>query len=264
MEQEFHGVQPSGAQAVDRAAQLLSLVLSADAPRALTDLADSAGLPKSTASRLLGALESHGLIEQAGARGAFRAGPVLVRFAHRGLVDRNLLELAQQPMHALSEATGGETINLAVAGPTGVEHLGQVESRHFLGAGQWIGRHVAYHCSANGKVLLAFGAAMLADDAPLEALTSHTVVDRAVLEAELETVREAHFALAADELETGLTALAAPVFDASGAAIAALSVSGPTMRLRSTRVSELQSVVIKQARVLSEQLGHRPEGVPAA
>lgn len=263
MEQEFHGVQPSGAQAVDRAAQLLSLVLSAETPRPLGELADSAGLPKSTTSRLLGALESHGLVKQDGARGAFQAGPVLVRFAHRGLVDRNLLELAQQPMHALSEATG-ETINLAVAGPTGVEHLGQVESRHFLGAGQWIGRHVAYHCSANGKVLLAFGAAALPDDAPLEALTSRTVVDRARLDAELATVRAEHFATAADELESGLTALAAPVFDASGAAIAALSVSGPTMRLRPARVSELQPVVIKQARVLSEQLGHRPEGVPAA
>lgn len=264
MEQEFQGSPPQpGTQVIDRAAQLLVLVLEGEDGRGVGELAEQAALPKSTASRLLGALERHGLVEQDGQRGRFRAGPVLLRFAHRGLVDRNLVELAQQPMHALADATG-ETINLAVAGPVGVEHLGQVESRHFLGTGQWIGRHVSYHSSANGKVLLAFGAAELAPGEPLEPLTSHTVVDHVRLEAELEQVRSDLFATAIDELESGLTAMAAPVFDASGAAIAALSVSGPTLRLSSKRVAELRPIVIKQARALSERLGHRQEGVHAA
>jgi DNA-binding IclR family transcriptional regulator len=65
----------------DRGAQLLALVLASEVPRALAELAADAGLPKSTASRLLGALERNGLVEQEGRRGAFRAGPVLARFA---------------------------------------------------------------------------------------------------------------------------------------------------------------------------------------
>lgn len=260
MEQEF---QPApGTQAIDRGAQLLALVLDAGEPRALAELAAAAGLPKSTASRLLGALERNGLVEQEGLRGAFRAGPVLTRYAGRGISARRIAEAAEKPMAALAEATG-ETINVAVAAPGGVEHLAQVESRHYLGTSDWVGRSVPYHCTANGKVLLAFAAAG-AQAGPLEALTSRTIVDPARLGAELERVRREGFATAVDELELGLSAVAAPVLDDSGRAVAALSVSGPTLRLSPRRVAELRPIVIKQARALAERLGHRPEGVHAA
>jgi len=268
MEQEFQGEERpeatgSGTQVIDRGAQLLALVLESDAPRALTDLAADAGLPKSTASRLLGALERHGLVEQQGERGRFRAGPVLLRFAGRGAAGRNLAELAERPMAALAEATG-ETINLAVPGPNGVEHLAQVESRHYLGTTQWVGRRVPYHASANGKVLLAFGAAHLPEEGALEPLTSRTLVDPIQLDSDLDRVRRDGFATATDELELGLSAVAAPVQDETGRVVAALSVSGPTLRLTPRRIGELRPIVIKQARALSKQLGHRPEGVHAA
>ena len=120
-----------------------------------------------------------------------------------------------------------------------------------------------YHCTANGKVLLAYGAATL-PAGPLEALTSRTIVDRRALKAELDAIRRDGCATAIDELELGLSAIAAPVFDASSRAVAALSVSGPTLRLSPRRIAELQANVIKQARALSEALGHRPEGVHAA
>ena len=207
--------QRPGTQSIDRGAQLLALVLEAKAPRALGELAADAGLPKSTASRLLAALERNGLVEQEGLRGAFRAGPVMARFAGRGISTRRMVEAAERPMAALADATG-ETINLAVAAPGGVEHLAQVESRHFLGASHWVGRRVPYHCTANGKVLLAFAAAG-ATEGPLEPLTSRTIVEPALLAAELEPVRRDGFATAIDELELGLSAVAAPVFESPGA-----------------------------------------------
>jgi IclR family transcriptional regulator, acetate operon repressor len=260
VEQEF---QPSpGTQSIDRGAQLLALVLESEAPRPLGELAADAGLPKSTASRLLGALERNGLVEQEGMRGAFRAGPVLARFAGGGLSARRLVELSDRPMAALAEATG-ETINVAVAGPSGVEHLAQLDSRHYLGTSHWVGRRVPYHCSANGKVLLAFSAAG-ANAGALEPRTSRTIVEPAQLAVELERVRRDGFASAVDELELGLSAVAAPVLDDSGRAVAALSVSGPTLRLTPRRVAELRPIVIKQARALGEQLGLRTEGVHAA
>ncbi len=260
MEQEFHPTP--GTQSIDRGAQLLALVLESDGPRARGELAADAGLPKSTASRLLGALERNGLVEQEGMRGAFRAGPVMARFAGRGISARHVAELAERPMTALAEVTG-ETINVAMAGPAGVEHLGQIDSRHYLGTSHWVGRRVPYHCSANGKVLLAFSAAG-AVAGELEARTSRTIVEPAQLAAELQRVRRDGFATAVDELELGLSAVAAPVLDESGRAIAALSVSGPTLRLTPRRVTELRPIVIKQARALGELLGHRTEGVHAA
>jgi len=259
VEQEFQDVDrrdaPQGTQAIDRAAQLLTLVLSSDEPLGVGDLALAAELPKSTASRLVSSLERHGLVRRNGARGKVQAGPAILRFAHRGVVDRNLVELAQGPLDALAEHTG-ETVNLAVSGARGVEHLAQVESRHFLGTGQWVGRTVDYHTTAVGKVLVAYGAAEL-PPGRLKRLTPATVVDRATLQAELERVRQERFASAIDELELGLTALAAPVQGPTGDVIAALSLSGPTLRLPPERIAKLKPVLKTNAAALSARLGHR-------
>jgi IclR family transcriptional regulator, acetate operon repressor len=260
VEQEFQ--RASGTQTIDRAAQLLTLVLEAERPRPLADLAGDAALPKSTASRLLGALERQGLVRQQGRRGSFGPGPVLVRFAHRGLVDRHLAELAQPHLNALSAASD-ETINLAIATPLGVEHLAQVESRHYLGTGQWIGRRVPYHCTAVGKVLIAFGAAGL-PSGPLEPLTPATIVDRARLAAEVRAARSDGCATAIDELELGLTSLAAPVLGAGGEGLAALAISGPTLRLDAARMGELRPQLIHEARALGARLGDHDTGAHAA
>jgi DNA-binding IclR family transcriptional regulator len=266
MEQQFQDMDrregPQGTQAIDRAAQLLTLVLDSDEPLGVGDLAHAAELPKSTASRLVSSLERHGLVRRNGARGKVEAGPAILRFAHRGVVERNLVELAQAPLDTLGERSG-ETINLAVPGLRGVEHLAQVDSIHFLGTGQWVGRAVDYHTTAVGKVLVAYGAAEL-PPGRLRRVAPATVVDRAVLAAEFERVREDAFAVAVDELEPGLTAIAAPVHGPTADVIAALAISGPTLRLPLERVAELKPVLTKEAAALSARLGHSDNGRTAA
>ena len=241
MELQFHAGAPvPGTQAIDRAGELLARLLASDGPMSLAELAAAAELPKSTASRLLTALERHGLVRQAGERGKLEPGPAILRFAHRGGVERNLVELAHQSLEALSQASG-ETINLSVPTPTGVDHLAQVDGVHFLGAGQWVGRRVDYDCTANGKVFLAFGAADLPPGRP-------------DLERELERVRRDGYGTTIDELEPGLSAMAAPVRGPDGNVIAALSISGPTLRLTRERVAELAPGLCDEARALSERL----------
>jgi IclR family acetate operon transcriptional repressor len=254
--------QAHGVAAVDRGAELLVRVLESKQPIALTELASASGIPKSTASRLMTALERRGLVEQDGPRGRLRPGPAILRVAERGLLERNVVEMSRESLDALGEATG-ETINLAVAGRDGVEHVAQVESRHFVGVGQWLGRAVEYHCTANGKVFLAFGRATLPEP-PLRRLTPKTITDPAQLEAELETVRRQGFATTVDELETGLAAVAAPVRVAGGDVVAALSISGPTLRMTPRRIRELEPVLIEEARSLERRLGHIHEGENAA
>lgn len=234
----------SGTQAIDRAATLLVRLLENEGPATLNELADAADLPKSTASRLMSALERHGLVHQSGERGMLEPGPAILRFAHRGAVERNLLELAEPSLQALSESSR-ETVNIAVPTPYGVDHLAQVDARHFIGAGQWVGRRVDYDITANGKVFLASGAAPV------------PVPKR--LERELARVRRDDFATAVDELEVGLTAIAAPVRGPSGNVIAALSLSGPTTRLTAERIEELRPVLTREARALSQRLGYREE-----
>jgi IclR family acetate operon transcriptional repressor len=243
-----------GTQSIDRAAQLLVRVLESDRPMALGELAAATELPKSTASRLLTALERHGLVHQDDDRGPLRPGPAILRFATRDLFERHLVEEARQSLDRLGEASG-ETVNLAVPASGAVEHIAQADSRHFLGTGQWIGRRVDFHSTAVGKVFLAYGVATL-PDGELERSAPSTIVDRSALARQLRQVRKAGFATAVDELEPGLAALAAPVKGPGGDVVAAISITGPTLRLGPERVEELRPVLIQEARALAERVGH--------
>ena len=222
----------TGTQAIDRASELLVSVVESHRPLTVGELAQRSGLPKSTTSRLVGALERRGLVQRPGDR-RVAPGPVLLRFAHRDS-STSLVELAAPALRALAELTG-ETINLGVPTPLGVEHLAQEDSRHFVGGTNWVGRRVPYESTANGKVLRAFS------------------VDRPV---EGAAIRAQGYATAIDELERGLAALAAPVFGPDGLAVAALSISAPTIRLSRDRITELAPALLEQARVVSTRLGH--------
>jgi DNA-binding IclR family transcriptional regulator len=252
-----------GTAAIDRGADLLVRVLESEEPVALTDLASAAGLPKSTTSRLVSALERRGLIEQDGERGRLRPGPAILRVAERGMLQRNLVELARPSLDALSEACR-ETINLAVPAHHGVEHVAQVDSRHFLGAGQWLGRSVDYEHSANGKVFAAFGRAAFGRAPGSAGPAGPNGAPDAAMSRELKAVVRDGFATSIDELEIGLSAMAAPVRGARGEVIAALSISGPTLRMTPQRIAELQPLLISEARALSRRLGHREQGERAA
>lgn len=257
-----NGGPARGTTAIDRGAELLVRVLESEEPVALSELASASGIPKSTASRLVSALERQGLVEQDGERGRLRPGPAILRVAERGLLERSVVEQARPSLDALGEVSS-ETINLAVPGPVGVEHVAQVEGRHFLGAGQWLGRSVDYHCTAVGKVFMAFGRAPL-PEGPLASLTAQTLSDPVRLRADLDVVRREQFATAVDELELGLAAIAAPVRGAGGEVIAALSISGPTIRMTPARIRELKPILITEADALSRRLGHHEEGEHAA
>jgi DNA-binding IclR family transcriptional regulator len=221
----------SGTQSIERAAQLLVRVVEADQPPSIGELSAGAGLPKSTTSRLVGALERQGLVSRLGDRGRLEPGPVLLRYASRD-ASPALVGLAHPSLRRLADASG-ETINLAVPGPHGVEHLAQEDTAHLVGVTDWVGRRVPFELAANGKCFLAFGGA----DGP-----------------EAQEVRRRGYATSIDELEVGLSALAAPVLGSNGAAVAALSISGPSSRLTGDRIEELAPLLKHEAAGLSLRL----------
>ena len=249
---------PTGTRAIDRAAQLLVRVVESDEPETVSELAETTGLPKSTASRLVAALERQGLVQRDGGRGSIRPGPVLVSFARRGVPNAELVELCTESLERLAQATG-ETVNLAVPGTRGVEQLAQRDSRHFLGSTNWVGRTVPYHASAVGKTFLAFGVAPTPK--LLEPLTPHTVTDVEALATELEETVARGYATAVEELEPGLWAIAAPVRSASDV-VAALSISGPTIRLHDGQLDELGRLLVMEAASVSALLSRETEVNP--
>jgi IclR family acetate operon transcriptional repressor len=246
-------MQPSaGTQAVDRAADLLVSILSADTAPTFTDLQRRTGLAKSTLSRLLSSLERHELIARAD-DATLRPGPVLTRFAHSDRPTDELISLAEPHLQALSDATG-ETVNLAIKVGFEVEQIAQVDSTYLMGNVNWVGMRVPLHCSALGKVFLAAGANL--PDGRLVRRTPQTISTRSALEAELDRVRTQGWAVADSELEPGLVAVAAPVRSNDGSVVAALSISGPSVRLQPERFDALGALLADEADRLSQQLGY--------
>ena len=170
---------PNGTQAVERAAQLLIQVTRHRDPVTFAELTQASGLAKSTASRLLTALERSGLVRR-DPGGGFRPGEVFVSYACRGGAEADLVSVAQPALDRLGAQTG-ETVNLGVPRAGGlVEQIAQVDSTYLIGGTNWVGMSVPLHCAALGKVLLAFGAAEL-PRGRLEQRTARTLTSRAAL-----------------------------------------------------------------------------------
>jgi IclR family transcriptional regulator, acetate operon repressor len=250
---------PTGTQAVDRAAQLLIQVVHGPGALTFTELTAATGLAKSTTSRLLMALERHGLVQRDG-RGRFRPGEVFVSYAWRGGAEAGLVTVAQPFLDRLGDATA-ETINLGVASRGMVEQIAQVDSTYLIGGTNWVGLSVPLHCAALGKVLLAYGAAEL-PPGRLDRRTPKTITSRAALELDLREVRRRGYAVTDEELEPGLVAVAAPVFRDGGAVVAALSVSGPASRLTPARVPVVAAQCAAETGALSALLGYQPQRSP--
>lgn len=243
----------SGALAADRAARLLAAVLDRS-PHTPPQLAEALGAELTAVRSLLDALERHGLISADAEHDSVRPGPAILRFARAGIARATLVDVAQASLRRLAEETG-ETANLIVPRPDGNESVEQVDGSHLLGVTNWIGRPLRQHCSAAGKVFLAFGVAELGPG-ELEPLTPRTITDPQRLAAELETVREQGYATIVDELELGLSAVAAPIRDSRGTVIAALSASGASLRLAPQRLALIGRVTREQAVAVSARLGY--------
>jgi len=239
-----------GTQAVDRAAALIDLVVRSDDPVSFTELTDVSGLARSTTSRLLAALERTDLIERTSS-GGYVAGPLFA--LHAAIHDPwpQVARLARPVLEKLGESTG-ETVHLGVARGLGVVHIGQVESTYLLSARDWNQVDVPAHCSSLGKVLYAYGVLPL-PAGRLERRTEHTVTTREALTAELALVRRRRYATTVDELETGLTGIAAPVEGRDGV-ICAIGISGPTARLKD-RVDHIGRLLVEQSDSLSDLFG---------
>jgi len=136
-----------------------------------------------------------------------------------------------------------------------VDHV--TGGRSILSA-SWVGRRTALHCSASGKVLLAFMSEPERErqlDRTPARMTPRTLVDPQELRAQLEEIRVRGYGQIEGELEEGLNAVAAPIRQADGRVNATLSVSGPAFRLRSADLPRVGRLAIDAAAAVSRRLG---------
>ena len=240
-----------GTQAIDRASRVLVHLIENDEVMTLSGVMEESQLSKSTAARVLRALERNGLAQRQPG-GGFRPGPVLVGYARRDASVGDLAGLARPFLEQLAAATG-ETVNVAIPTPAGVMRLAQVDSSHPLGAGNWIGSRIPIHASSLGKIFMAFGVSQ-PPFGRLSRLGPNAITSIDELLAELEPVRESGYATTWEELEAGLCSTAAPVRGSKGTVIAAISVSAPTVRTSRQRLADLSIQVVSAAEALSNHI----------
>jgi DNA-binding IclR family transcriptional regulator len=243
----------NGTQAIDRAALLVDLVVRADEPLSFAEIKAETDLPKSTLSRLLSALERAGLIERTDA-GAYVAGRLFWLYATRHDPWEELVRLARPTLQVINDQTR-ECVHLAVARGGQVVQVAQIDAQFILGMRDWSEIDVPPHCSALGQVLLAWEA-LPVPPGRLEVPTGASIGDRASLERALAGVHRRGYACTIDELEDGLSAVAAPVRGADGEVVAAVGISGPTQRLEG-HLDQLGRQLTDRGEQLSTQLRRR-------
>ena len=247
-------------QSVNRAVSILQ-VLARHGSARVTDIAAELDVHKSTVSRLLGTLESRGLVEQSAARGSYVLGDGITLIA-AGAARRHDLALVSREICAeLAEAVG-ETVTVTIPDGEAVLSIGQVTGSAVISTINWLGRRSPLHATSSGKLFLAFhpqlALGVLAGE--LTAYTPQTLTDPQALTAELERVRAADHAVTAEEQEVGLCAVSAPIRDLEGQVVAALTVSGPSFRVTPEAIEQLLPTLQAAAGRISERNGYPRKG----
>ena len=230
----------SRVQSVDRSMRLLRAVAGAsDSDSSAARLAETCGLNRATAWRLLSTLETHGMVACDRETGRWSVGMAVVEIARSAGSDL-IVQSAHPVLERLSLHTG-ETAALAVVRGGGLTYVDEVTPGAIVSA-TWAGRTVPLHATSTGKVLLAFGdpaALRRLVSTPLPSFTATTVTEAAVLLEELEVTRERGFAVCRGEYEESAWGVSAPVLGPSGLPLAVLSIWGPGNRVGEDRFEVL-------------------------
>ena len=251
-----------GAQAVVRALRILKLFGGKKNHLSLKQVIESTGLNRTTVFRLLSTLVDEGFLSRR-PDGLYHLGPALTALG--GLASRrdNLRQIAHPILRKLVNDVGERaTLEIPVIGADGLTAMlviDEIAGTHRLGINEFAGNHLPIYATSTGKSILAF----LPDDQlakilaqPRKQLTADTAVSRSKLEKDLKLIREQRYALVQGELEEGLVAVGAPIFDPLGEPCAAICLAGPTIRMTAERIPEFVWPLEQSAQEISESLGY--------
>lgn len=247
----------SATSAIDRALDLLGIVVEARRPVTLAEASAAADLSKPTAHRILRLLAKRGLLRQQADR-SYILGAAIYEVAGQVL---DQLEFAREARAALNwlQSVTPEAIHFAVLTEEVPICVAKIEGRRPYRMASTLGSPLSMHCTSIGKAILAYlpeqRVADLIDSRELTRHTSRTITKAAVLRAELDDVRAQGYAIDDEENEDTIRCVAAPVFDARGEIVGGVSVAAPTFHLSLDEAHLLAPSVIQAGKMISSALG---------
>ncbi|HWK61581.1 MAG TPA: IclR family transcriptional regulator [Eoetvoesiella sp.] len=242
--------------AIDKTLDILFCVAQARRDVGVTEIADLCNSDKATVFRALKALERRNLIEQNPETRKYRLGLGTVSLAGHKLRGLSVAAQAQPFLTRLSQEIQ-ETVQLSVRSGNHVLYLSVVESAHPIRVASDVGAFGPLHCTAAGKLFLAYGEpdlARFALAAPLEKHTEKTLTDVEALQRNLDLVRQRGWSLDDEELVPHLRVVAAPIRDMSGKVVAAVAGGGPTLRVTPEKIEPMAQAVTATAQKISNNL----------
>lgn len=248
----------TGLRSVSRALDILEALGASEKELSLTEISISTGLHASTASRFLGALVERGYVRRNATSGHFSLGLATLQLGAKAQSQLSWLRDAARPLLQRLARDTQETAILALLDRDAAVTVDLVESPWTVRVISYVGERIPLYCTGAGKALLAYlppaHAQKLINCIDFRAYTHTTLIDARRLEEELEGVRRRGYAVNDEEYEAGGRSAAAPVFAPGEIVVAALAISGPTIRVSRETLDEFGLIVKHAASELSREL----------
>ena len=244
-------------RSVERALDILLCFSRTEPVRSLTQIAESVHMSKTTVHRLLTTLENKRFITRDKTSSLYRLGLRFIEMASLVLQDVELHRWAQPYLQRLSEEYG-ETVDMSILDGSHVIYLEVIESPHRLKLAAAVGQRLPACYTASGKALLAF---LPGDE--VKKILGDNVTEYAVgnpisipdMLADLKLTAERGYAIAEQEYEKDINAVAAPIFDSEKRPIASIAIVGPSFRLTQDRLPKMGEALRRITEVISTEVG---------
>lgn len=244
-------------RAVERAIQILDCFDDENPERGISEIAQAVDLHKATTHRIVTTLVNHGYLERGDDDQRYRLG---LRLAGLGFKVIRRMDLRREAIPYMTQLVEqwDEICDLSAFDQGRVFYVEVLRGSHALTVSAAIGQRLPAHCTASGKLFLAQMPPGELDAflrTPLRAYTKKTITSPDELRLQLEIIRQLGYSVDDEELEDGIRAVAAPIWNREGTMVAAMSIPGPTNRITQDRIPELASSLVEATKAISHRLG---------
>ncbi|NYB75065.1 IclR family transcriptional regulator [Sedimentibacter hydroxybenzoicus DSM 7310] len=246
-------------QSVDRASLVIKLLAKKESSMKLTEIAEELDINKSTLHGIISTLKYHGFIDQDKETQKYRLGMYLAQLGNIVIKSLDIRTITSPIIADVCEKIS-ETVHIGALDGHEVVYVDKKESNQSMRIFTNIGARNPAYCTGVGKAMLAYSDEDTLSSRLSESLmkfTDNTITDKNVLLEELRTIKNDGIAFDNEEYIEGLTCVAAPIFDGTGRARYAISISGPTIRMNKQKIREAIYLVKEAAKKISEGLGYR-------
>ncbi|NLP46227.1 MAG: IclR family transcriptional regulator [Epulopiscium sp.] len=249
-------------QSVDRALSILEVLSDQETGLGLSEISNQIDLHKSTVHRLLGTLMIRGYVEQDPHTNRYSLTMKLFELGNKKIEKLDVLTLAKPYLRELADKTN-EVVHLVIREGAEIIYIDKVEGDYTLRMHSRIGRRSPLYCTAVGKVMMAYleeeERKKLWEESAKKEYTSFTIIQYSQMQEELKKVKNQGYAVDDQEHEIGVRCIGAPIFDYQGNVHAAISVSGPAIRMTPEKIKVFAGFLLKYGEKISRELGYMGE-----